>query len=206
MGGTEVVPTRVGVDRTWSVIKTSRSPLSPHAWGWTDPHQAAPALYSRCPHTRGGGPMLAEETESSHVGCPHTRGGGPTLRASNGAMDNVVPTRVGVDRSFAGRVGGPRWLSPHAWGWTEQRKAAEMEAVRCPHTRGGGPSWPNCCSANPPVVPTRVGVDRTARASISGSLALSPHAWGWTGVSAKYANAFWVVPTRVGVDRPPGCG
>ena len=94
----------------------------------------------------------------------------------------------------------PSTFSPHAWGWT----------VAGPHGRSGLG-----------VFPTRVGVDRTGRATwclrvsfphtrgggpsaavVRDCLPMfSPHAWGWTVGPAGNEADLDVFPTRVGVDR-----
>src|SRR5690606_9851392 len=96
-------------------------------------------------------------------------------------------------------------FSPRAWGWT-------------------GYAWGT--GQLQPVLPTRVGVDRSVRRVIVGRggsphargggpeadqsrprpSAFSPRAWGWTALRNTQPRLLAVLPTRVGVDRPRSAG
>ena len=137
LAGCVVIPTRVGVDRAWHERD-----------GWALSY----------PHTRGGGPFRRDMKAKTTLLSPHAWGwtAGLVARAKE---RQVIPTRVGVDRSSTTngrrarsyphtRGGGPGvldavvnaiTLSPHAWGWTE---------------------FPDTRSTTDSVIPTRVGVDR----------------------------------------------
>ena len=93
---------------------------------------------------------------------------------------DVVPTHVGVDRSFAAS----------AYGFS-----------RCPHACGGGPRSITAHATAALVVPTHVGVDRTCPTWIASTSTLSPRMWGWTELTEFVAGGVFVVPTHVGVDR-----
>ena len=131
------VPTRVGVDRS-KHSETGRT--------------------TRCPHARGGGPLVALGLQLLSEMSP--RAWGWTDRDRRGVVRCVdVPTRVGVDRATRppwrertgcphARGGGPKIqrhearfveMSPRAWGWTVD------------------PAAHDCADVD---VPTRVGVDR----------------------------------------------
>ena len=175
--------------------------MSPHAWGWTDhPRRSAVVRRALSPHAwgwtgqirhgYGHSPELSPHawgwTVRDHLQvlwsprCPHTRGGGPDSTRCWMRTPVVVPTRVGVDRGFAMFDYRTLPLSPHAWGWTEARRAPGTAQLRCPHTRGGGPSYSRARDEAHHVVPTRVGVDRPYMGSGCWRWTLSPHAWGWT--------------------------
>ena len=172
--------------------------MSPHAWGWTGEIDAILQTICVVP-TRVGMDRPKGSYGLGYPRCPHTRGDGPF--------------RV-VCRPYSSK------LSPHAWGWTVGIAVNTIKTTCCPHTRGDGPySTPRSISSlmlsphawgwtgsrdvgHKPrtVVPTRVGMDRTARlrrlparccphtrgdgplcACLGCSLRLlSPHAWGWT--------------------------
>ena len=218
---------------------TAPHPSSPRTWGWTERrvvdrvvghvvpthvgvdrvHRPPLSRVGSRPHARGGGPgrclYLGGRKESS----PRTWGW-TGRRHRPGRVLHVVPTHVGVDRRPAvrsscasrrphARGGGP-WAyaaraigaesSPRTWGWTAgDRTRAD---------RGD-------------VVPTHVGVDRTAAPAPllqtrrphargggpcspwphASALWSSPRTWGWTGDRATVQLHLGVVPTHVGVDR-----
>ncbi len=112
----EVFPTRVGMDRTTSIVTTCGGSF---------------------PHTRGDGPTYPEVERTQIEFSPHAWGW-TGVSQGNGVCDDVFPTRVGMDRrgyltltpshSFPHTRGdGPftcdmgeliPMFSPHAWGWT----------------------------------------------------------------------------------------
>ena len=220
-----VVPTRVGVDRCRPGTRGRGPGLSPHAWGWTGVGEVAGHRGHSCPHTRGGGPSSSRIVPVPHTRCPHTRGGGPVDTTARQALLNVVPTRVGVDRTWyiwtsgrpivvPTRVGvdrpsglwraGGRALSPHAWGWTVSEIGFPGLEVCCPHTRGGGPAdfevpgWGNFRCPH-----TRGGgpFGNTVKVNVAGRC---PHTRGGGPATCYHCRApHYVVPTRVGVDRAP---
>ena len=137
----------------------------------------------------------------------------------------VFPTRVGVDRQLtwmhltercfphtrgggadtADKISATSVFSPHAWGWTSirvigtgvprvfpTRVGVDLRDCRVsitdesfPHTRGGGPA---------------------ARQQAVSTQRFSPHAWGWTALTAGDDRSGRVFPTRVGVDRGRSAG
>src|SRR6266508_2157536 len=76
---------------------------------------------------------------------PHTRGGEPEQAPTMSETNNVVPTRVGVNRR-PGCAGKPQYSRPH--------------------TRGGEPEIIGVIRPTETVVPTRVGVNRFGRPSL----------------------------------------
>src|SRR5581483_5402969 len=104
-----------GPDHGGAATPTSRS--SPRAWGWTGRGGARPAAHDVVP-TRVGVDRHVDDDVAARVGRPHARGGGPAHRADRPrdnessprawgwtvvgrrgvALQEVVPTRVGVDR------------------------------------------------------------------------------------------------------------
>src|SRR5207302_1680864 len=125
---------------------------------WTDERCRSRLQSRRRPHTRGGGPLMGSLIATALKSSPRAWGWTVGRQAGDGHAD-VVPTRVGVDRTPPrpcgpsrrrphARGGGPKLIartdrpvksSPRAWGWT-----ARHESRVAAHG----------------VVPTRVGVDR----------------------------------------------
>ena len=196
-----VVPTRVGVDRSKAERCIVCRPLSPHAWGWTVHHLVLRPGPVRCPHTRGGGPRGARNQRSSQSLSPHAWG-----------WTVIHPVHQPLHLA----------LSPHAWGWTAILHQTLDAAMRCPHTRGGGPPYRAVHPSAYSVVPTRVGVDRKGQSVIRRSVSCPhtrgggpdlmpchivaplccPHTRGGGPPGlAKDELLRIVVPTRVGVDR-----
>ncbi len=141
-----------------SVCRQAETMFSPRAWGWTDVVRVECADGEVFP-TRVGMDRCSHELGRGPVRFPHARGDGPA---------GVPPVRGDIP------------FSPRAWGWTGG-------VARLIH--------------GPQVFPTRVGMDRLppshhlcnrrfphARGDgpdrflcLSGRLAFSPRAWGWTG-------------------------
>ena len=71
--------------------------------------------------------------------CPHARGGEPPGASLTIAIESVVPTPVGVNRSIT---------------------AVLKACSRCPHARGGEPVAAVQRPSSAIVVPTPVGVNR----------------------------------------------
>ncbi len=149
-----VFPTRVGVDRQTSWLRSRRRGV---------------------PHARGGGPCWARIGGTTEVCSP--RAWGWTVVAPLRVLEQIVfPTRVGVDREIApppprppsvphARGGGPKGYlirfdehecSPRAWGWTVGAVQVGVAQV---------------------VFPTRVGVDRERAIEAHGRWGV-PHARG----------------------------
>src|SRR5205823_4566276 len=108
-----IVPTRVGVDRS-EQRSCPRSSNRPH--GPCTPTRPPPRYR---PHARGGGPYDKDGQEVESASSP--RAWGWTVPGRDRLPDgDIVPTRVGVDRS-----GG----------------ASRFVGRNRPHARGGGPIW-----------------------------------------------------------------
>src|SRR5690606_1274306 len=90
-----VVPTRVGVNRSGHLAGD---------WG------------CRRPHARGGEPYGLVGREWMERRRPHARGGEPSLVPCRVPAPDVVPTRVGVNRSSSHSWTAIRVSSPRAWG------------------------------------------------------------------------------------------
>ena len=73
------------------------------------------------------------------------------------AIDNVIPTHVGVNRILL---------------------YGSNEGDRYPHTRGGEPRAQELDEILAGVIPTHVGVNRLRYAGAALASALSPHTWG----------------------------
>ena len=196
-----------------------RVAFSPHAWGWSGGCRVAAESSHRFPHTRGDGPIMSVDYHAVAPFSPHAWGwSGAFVYAV--WQPSVFPTRVGMVRRddhwplrrkrFPHTRGdGPKssntltrhlLFSPHAWGWSEMMLACKVPdlvfptrvgmvrfcgiaSISCfsfPHTRGDGPRIRN----------------QTPRRR-----RFSPHAWGWSGVTASHLPAGQVFPTRVGMVR-----
>ena len=114
------------------------SSFSPHAWGWTWTPEPCGIGVARFPHTRGGGPY-GNDFQWPHGGLSPHAWGWTEMNPLTDNVTDVIPTRVGVDRSISTRT---LWIS------------------RYPHTRGGGPDLMKSAIESAEVIPTRVGVDR----------------------------------------------
>ena len=196
-----IVPTHVGVYRSWSRCRTA-APNCPHARGGVPTRRMAmpmrPALSPRtwgCTAARSRS-VSALQIVPTHVGvyqyrvapvampthCPHARGG--------------VPFRP---------MASPPWnrLSPRTWGCTDAGLVKAFQALIVPtHVgvyREGGPAmtFPERCPH------ARGGVPSTSEPSTTGS-SLSPRTWGCTGPGLRQWGSLRVVPTHVGVYRPSG--
>ncbi len=194
-----VVPTHVGVHRCGP-------------WRGTSP--------TRRPHARGGAPLLEPATWNGVRSSPRTWGCTAEAPAAE-APPVVVPTHVGVHRPPRSRPPRPRRRpharggapsasrrrrpgrpsSPRTWGCTVQvfahRDALLESSPRtwgCTGSAGVGPM-------DGGVVPTHVGVHRTAstcRVRTKGR----PHARGGAPRTCHLGRCAWmVVPTHVGVHR-----
>ena len=143
-------------------LRAVRPSFSPHAWGWSALECFQSVAHEVLP-TRVGMVRDAMSWPSRAGRSPHTRGDGPP--------DNATPANGSG-------------FSPHAWGWSDysdllaiadyvlptrvgmvrRSLALKRTAGRSPHTRGDGPH---------------------VLVSTSSEVAFSPHAWGWSDVSAK---------------------
>ena len=187
-----------------------RRTFSPHAWGWTVldpcpniPHDVLPTrvgvdrlskrrpLLGMCsPHTRGGGPVPWELCSLTSKFSPHAWG---WTDAKVGILPrtNVLPTRVGVDRSCEWRLEHRAMFSPHAWGWTDGAVGIEGSpyvlptrvgvdrSKSSPHTRGGGPFNSPKISSYHRSPHTRGGGPWRLTYGFQRP-SFSPRVWGWT--------------------------
>src|SRR5208337_3568893 len=103
----------------------------------------------RSPHTRGDGPRHAWRLMPPMSFSPHAWGWSVTMPVDVGRI-SVLPTRVGMVRTCGGLSaatlssphtrgdgpitastdGGPATFSPHAWGWSGNRKVSRDSVVK----------------------------------------------------------------------------
>ncbi len=178
------------------------------------------------PHTRGDGPNGAEVKPLHPRFSPHAWGWSGVSTCFVDAS-TVLPTRVGMVRQIAERFkvsrssphtrgDGPAefvpydgiyQFSPHAWGWSDANASAKQCFPVLP-TRVGmvrSANWPVCGAARSPH--TRgdgpLGLSTGRKPS-----RFSPHAWGWSAFPLKVGKPKAVLPTRVGMVREeahPSC-
>ena len=191
---------------------------SPLAWGWSVPG----TTYGQ---GRGCSPLawgwsVSRWTDRRRNGCaPHSRGDGPR---GHGAVagGQVLPTRVGMVRTYSGATAGmagaphsrgdgpqPRGIglggtlcSPLAWGWSAHTVTAAQMTL-CSPLAWGWSELTYDCRPNDSVLPTRVGMVR--RAPTGDVLhARAPHSRGdGPSLTVNSASGGKVLPTRVGMVR-----
>ena len=203
-----------------------------------------PAHAARCrpdrgfPRTRGDGPGTLGWLDEGAQLSPHARGW-TVLGCDGRPVRHAFPARAGMDPAraiglLAGhgfprtRGDGPRYrsiasllapLSPHARGWTVQRRhggerhhafparagmdparaAGSGSGARFPRTRGDGPrrgpAWRNGAKLSPHAR------GWTRRAASQGpEWRASPHARGWTRCSPSAGDRAYAFPARAGMD------
>ena len=116
--------------------------------------------------------------------------------------EELVPTRVGVDRSPARSPESVQHSSPRAWGWTVQVALGQARQALVP-TRVGVYRGHRHLAAGHQSRPHARGGGPVGQAEASGSFSSSPRAWGWTVTMPRSMQPQVLVPTRVGVDRSP---
>ena len=168
-----------------------------------DRFQASTSCGLACiPHTRGDGPIKSFQGHLEGWYSPHAWGW-TAVGVLVGRVNQVFPTRVGMDRRLAywqGGIGGiPHTrgdgpdtqfhldcggrYSPHAWGWTVISQPSRSKGWVFPTRVGmdrhscGEPVWL-------PRIPHTRGDGPRPFADYPVPIRYSPHAWGWTaGVS-----------------------
>ena len=152
-----------------------------------------------CPHARGGGPTERALADCLYLCCPHARGDGPLILERHGSSERVVPTLVGMDRDHNASQDQIE-LSPRSWGWTVIDLGSRVAIGLLPRSWG----WTVYRSSHHvvnAVVPTLVGVDRTA-SRCSRNVRGCPHARGDGPKKPELKKeAVRLSPTLVGVDR-----
>ncbi len=188
-----------------ATFRARRSSLacSPRAWGWSAqqplPHR------QRSVFPTGVGMVRRTPAPACLPSCvPHGRGDGPGMDPAKAASIACSP------RAWGWSTRGSQWTpptpcSPRAWGWSAERPDS---------------------AADGPVFPTGVGMVRAHLARqvltlcvphgrgdgprrgsmVSGSVACSPRAWGWSEGLRRILHRWGVFPTGVGmVRRRPFC-
>ncbi len=173
--------------------------MSPRAWGCTETLRLYEEGCKECPHVRGGVPCREQGFEDSCRNVPTCVGVYQVTGIKSPALSQCPHVRGGVPRTEGTRARAQQ-MSPRAWGCTEDQQArgqtlanvptcvgvyrrttaGKTEGVKCPHVRGGVPPLAHKRSYNP---------------------AMSPRAWGCTGVVMCRKILLWNVPTCVGVYR-----
>ena len=188
-----------------------------------DPRSRWSATASRrIPRTRGDGPVLEGQTPGDLWDSPHARGWTPRRRQA-GRHGRGFPARAGMDPRAESRPSatariprtrgdGPESAhgidddeqdSPHARGWTPDRRQADIDAEGFP-ARAGMDRRPGASSSRSWRIPRTRGDGPDARGRMSARRTDSPHARGWTrarGRSRRRADGF---PARAGMDPRSG--
>jgi len=73
--------------------------------------------------------------------CPHARGGEPRYGIPWMTCMYVVPTRVGVNRSFKPASNAAHDVVPTRVGVNRKWDVRPQGMLSCPHARGGEPLW-----------------------------------------------------------------